>query len=79
MTEKIKKGVYEHFQGRQYLVLGEVTHSETREVLVLYIPLYGKFKMFVRPKTMFFDEVDRELDKPKEHYRGPRFRYAGEP
>ena len=73
--EKIRKGVYRHFKGNQYLVLGEATHSETREVLVLYIPLYGKFQILVRPKEMFFDEVDR----PELNYKGPRFRYIGEP
>ena len=72
--ERIKKGIYQHFKGNGYLVLGEVTHSETREILVLYIPLYGKFQMFVRPKAMFLEEVN----EPGLNYTGPRFRYIGE-
>ncbi|MEK7197884.1 MAG: DUF1653 domain-containing protein [Patescibacteria group bacterium] len=72
--EKIRKGIYQHFKGNRYLVLGEVTNSETRETLVLYIPLYGNFQMLVRPKAMFLDDVD----KPELNYKGLRFRYVGE-
>ena len=72
--KKVKKGVYKHFKGNYYVVLGEVIHSETREEHVLYGPLYGEWKLFVRPKKMFCDEVDRsELN-----YKGPRFKFVGE-
>lgn len=63
--EKIKKGVYWHFKGKDYLVL---------EVMILYIPFYGKFQMLVRPKAMFLEEVNR----PECNYKGPRFLYVGE-
>ena len=66
---EIKKGRYRHYKGKDYLVIGEVTHSETNECLVLYIPLYGEFRMFVRPKNMFLEEVDM----PAYNYKGPRF------
>lgn len=72
---KIEKGVYRHFKGKDYLVLGEVSHSESQETLVLYAPLYGRFRLIVRPKAMFLEEVD----KPEYNYKGPRFQYIDEP
>ena len=35
-----------------------VTHSETEETLVLYQPLYGEQKLWVRPYDMFIESVD---------------------
>lgn len=52
-----KPGLYEHFKGNQYQVLGVVTHSETEEQLVLYRPLYGERALWVRPISQFIDSV----------------------
>ena len=51
--EVIKNRVYKHFKGDYYLVLDVVTHSETREEMVLYQQLYGDGKKYVRPLDMF--------------------------
>ncbi len=58
--ELIKNRVYKHFKGDYYLVLDVVTHSETKEEMVLYQQLYGEGKKYVRPKEMFISEVDHE-------------------
>ena len=63
----VDPGRYRHFKGNEYQVLGLATHSETREPLVLYRPLYGDGGLWVRPLAMFFDLIDRD------GYRGPRF------
>ena len=55
-----KNRVYKHFKGDYYLVLDVVTHSETKEEMVLYQQLYGEGKKYVRPKEMFISEVDHE-------------------
>ena len=60
---EIKLGIYEHYKGNQYEVLGIARHSETLEELVLYKALYesqdfGKDSIWVRPKAMFFEDVD---------------------
>lgn len=68
---EIKKGRYRHYKGKEYVVIGEVAHSETKERMVLYIPLYGEFRMFVRPKDMFLETVDM----PEYNHKGPRFRF----
>ena len=57
---EIRKGLYRHFKGNDYEVLGEAMHSETGEILVVYRALYGEYKLFVRPKDMFLSKVDRE-------------------
>ena len=59
---EIKKGLYEHYKGKKYEVLGIVRHSETLEELVLYKALYesedfGKDALWARPKEMFFENV----------------------
>lgn len=53
----IKKGKYQHYKGGMYEVIDTVMHSEDESVLVLYRPLYGEGKLWVRPYDMFFEEV----------------------
>jgi hypothetical protein len=69
MPPQIVPGLYRHFKGGLYLVLGEFIHTETGEELVAYKALYGNFQSSARPKAMFLDEVDR----PDFNYKGPRF------
>ena len=56
----LKPGLYRHYKGKDYQVLGVVTHSETEERLVVYRTLYGDFDLWVRPLEMFVGTV--ELD-----------------
>lgn len=60
--EHVKKGIYQHFKGKKYRLLNVVKHSETLEELVLYEALYenAEGKLWVRPKSMFFEEVTRD-------------------
>ena len=43
-----------------YRIVGEATHSETREKMMVYAALYGDGGLFVRPLDMFLSEVDHE-------------------
>lgn len=52
-----RKGLYRHYKGGQYEVIGMVRHSETREWMTLYRALYGAHGLWVRPTTMFNEEV----------------------
>ena len=71
---EVESGIYEHYKGKRYKVIGLAKHSETEENLVVYKPLYKvkerhKGLMWVRPKTMFFEKV--LIDGKKV----PRFKY----
>ena len=54
----IKAGIYRHYKGQSYQVVGLVTHSETEEILVVYRCLYGDFSWWTRPATMFIEQVE---------------------
>ena len=72
MNEEIRPGRYRHFKGREYQVYAMATHSETMEPMVVYRPLYGEGKLWVRPASMWSELVQTE--------NGPvqRFTWIGE-
>lgn len=53
-------GLYRHYKGGQYRVLGTARHSEDGELLVVYRCLYDNNSLWVRPLAMFMETV--ELD-----------------
>lgn len=50
-------GIYRHYKGKDYEVIGLARHSETREALVVYRALYGEMGLWVRPLSMFLETV----------------------
>ena len=58
--DEIKPGKYRHFKGGEYEVLGMAIHSETQEEMVVYRALYGEGKVWVRPKRMWTEVVERD-------------------
>ena len=57
---EIKPGIYRHFKGNMYRVIGMAHHSETMEDMVVYQALYGKMGLWVRPRHMFTETVERD-------------------
>lgn len=55
-----KPGRYRHYKGKDYQVIDIATHSETLEKLVVYRPLYGEGALWVRPLSMFSEDVQVE-------------------
>ena len=50
-------GLYRHYKGMLYEVVGTVRHSESLEPMTLYRALYGEKGLWVRPAAMFNEEV----------------------
>lgn len=55
----ISPGLYRHYKGKVYQVVGVAHHSETEEEFVVYRALYGRFDLWVRPLKMFTEQVER--------------------
>lgn len=56
----IKPGVWRHFKGNRYQVIGLARHSETDEPMVVYRALYGSEELWVRPASMWLETVERD-------------------
>ena len=72
--DDVVPGIYEHYKGRKYLVLGTAAHSETLKRLVVYVPLYDSPgpRLWVRPRAMFCEMVEMDGQSVR------RFRYIGQ-
>ena len=68
-AKAVQPGIYEHFKGGRYRVLGVAHGSEHLEELVVYQHLDEAQNLWVRPVVMWSEAVDRD------GYQGPRFRY----
>lgn len=75
MEREIKPGLYRHFKGKYYRVIGVATHSETVEPLVIYQALYGERGLWARPYRMFAGPVDSE--RYPEARQAYRFAFLG--
>ena len=67
-----EKGIYRHFKGGKYELLGIARHSEKDEEMVVYRALYGEGKLWVRPLNMWSEMVERDGKKQM------RFVFEGE-
>ena len=68
----VHTGRYRHYKGNEYEVIGIARHSENEEEMVVYRKLYGDHSLWVRPLSMFQENVlldGRQI---------PRFEWIGE-
>jgi len=58
---KLETGLYEHYKGNKYNVLGVGRHTEADDYFVVYAPLdinEGKPSLWLRPYDMFIGVVE---------------------
>lgn len=67
--DDLPNGIYRHYKGKEYLVIGVAQHSENKSELIVYSDINGQ--LWVRPKEMFLESV--EVDGCSV----PRFQYTG--
>jgi hypothetical protein len=73
----IKPGRYRHYKGKEYIVIGEATHTETKEQMVIYQQDYDDFKLWVRPKELFEGTVEIGGSRTSTGEIVNRFTYVG--
>ena len=54
----MKTGIYKHYKGNFYRLIGVANHSETLEKMVVYQALYDEKELWVRPLSMWDEEVN---------------------
>jgi hypothetical protein len=56
----MKLGLYKHYKGNMYEVIGIAKHSETLEEMVVYKATYQEepYNIWVRPKAMFLEKIE---------------------
>ena len=59
-TQEIRPGIWRHFKGNRYQVIGVAKHSESLEPMVVYRALYGEGGLWVRPASMWLETVERD-------------------
>jgi len=67
----IPLGLYRHYKGNEYEVIGFSKHSETLENMVIYKALYGDGGTWVRPLSMWENPIEKDGKTVK------RFEYIG--
>lgn len=74
IKNNIKNGIYQHYKGNKYEVIGIAKHSETLEDLVVYRALYDNkvSQLWVRPLKMFTETIENDGKEME------RFKYIGE-
>ena len=73
----MEPGLYRHFKGNLYQLLGTARHSETLEEMAVYRALYGDHGLWVRPAAMWDETVTREGRTFRRFTPVPPYRFYG--
>ena len=73
MDQQIQPGIYKHYKGNLYEVLGTARHSESEEVFVVYKTCYGDRSSWIRPLEMFTENITKDGQLvPRFEFQKPR-------
>lgn len=77
MGDIVRPGIYKHYKGKYYYVIGTSRHTETSEEFVVYFSLYNPKEsdgnvLWVRPKKMFLENIVLGEESV------PRFEFIGD-
>ena len=61
----IIKGIYKHYKGNLYKVIGLAKHSETMEDMVVYEAIHSEGEIWVQPTNMWNEEIEIDGKKVK--------------
>lgn len=65
----MKNGIYQHYKGQYYELIGTAKHTETLEEVVVYRALYDRMELWIRPLKMFTEQLHINQKKI------PRFKF----
>ncbi len=51
-------GIYKHYKGHEYRLIGIAKHSESLEEMAVYEDVSDSSKKWVRPLAMFNEEIE---------------------
>jgi len=54
----IQPGIYKHYKGKMYRVIGIGRHSEDLQEYVVYQALYDDYGIWIRPYKMFIENIE---------------------
>ena len=60
MEKRPKPGIYRHYKGRLYRLLGLAQHSETLEQMAVYHSQDNQNDLWVRPLSMWNELVEND-------------------
>lgn len=75
MIQKVPVGsIFEHYKGMRYEILSIGRHSESEDLQVVYQaqyndPVFGNRAIWIRPLTMFLEEVEIDGKKNQRFHR----------
>lgn len=73
-VKTIPLGKYRHFKGNEYEVIAIARHSEDESPMVVYKALYGEQDVWVRPASMWNEQVIRNGAIYRRFYRSDRIK-----
>ena len=65
--QELLKGIYIHFKGGLYSVIGTAVHTETNETMVIYQSM-DNYQVWARPYDMFVDSIDENTKRFAKEY-----------